>query len=182
MKFNTNVNKSVSPGLSQSLSMQPNKKPVVVCCIPGKEFTPGFFDSWTKGYGPLYLGITYKNLGDIDNSFKMYNHAIQYAEESHFDQVKAKALTGLGELYRIQEKYETALGHHFDSIEILDKIGAKCDLAEAYFQLALTYQAMGDQPNGKIYFDKALDLWGPKQINAPEQIKRVKNAMQITFA
>jgi hypothetical protein len=48
MKFNTNVNKSVSPGLSQSLSMQPNKKPVVVCCIPGKEFTPGFFDSWTK--------------------------------------------------------------------------------------------------------------------------------------
>ena len=25
-----------------------NDKPVVVCCIPGKEFTPGFFDSWTK--------------------------------------------------------------------------------------------------------------------------------------
>ena len=137
-----------------------------------------YFDLWAKGYNPLYLGMTYKNLGEIDDSFKMYNYAIQYAEESHFDQVKAKALTGLGELYRIQEKYRIALAHHFQSIEILDKIGAKCDLAESYFQLALTHQAIGYQPKSQIYFDKALDLWGPEQIDAPEQIERVKKAMQ----
>jgi tetratricopeptide (TPR) repeat protein len=138
-----------------------------------------YFDFWAKGYNPLYLGMTYKNLGDIDNSFKMYNHAIQYAEESHFKQVKANALIGLGELYRIQKNYKTALVHHSESIKILEKIGAKCDLAEADFQLALTYQAMGDQPNSQIYFDKALELWGPEQIDAPEQRKRVKNAIQI---
>jgi tetratricopeptide (TPR) repeat protein len=141
-----------------------------------------YFDLWAKGYNPLYLGMAYKNLEDIDNSFKMYNYAIQYAEESYFKQVEAKALTGLGELYRIQKKYDIALAHHSRSIEILDKIGAKCDLAEAYFQLALTYQAMGDQPNSQTYFDKALELWGPEKIDAPKQIERVKKAMQTTFA
>ena len=44
MKFNTNM----PAPLAQTINTAPEKKPVVVCCIPGKEFTPGFFDSWTK--------------------------------------------------------------------------------------------------------------------------------------
>jgi len=44
MKFNTNM----PAPLAQTINTAPQKKPVVVCCIPGKEFTPGFFDSWTK--------------------------------------------------------------------------------------------------------------------------------------
>ena len=43
MKFNTNFG-----AVSNPVPLSPQKKPVVVCCIPGKEFTPGFFDSWTK--------------------------------------------------------------------------------------------------------------------------------------
>ena len=72
-----------------------------------------------------------------------------------------------------------ALKQHQESIEILDKIGAKCDLAEAYFQLALTYQAMEDKINSKTYFDEALYLWGKEQIDAPKQIERVLKAMDI---
>jgi tetratricopeptide (TPR) repeat protein len=133
---------------------------------------------WSKNYGLLFLGLTDKNLGNIEKSFELYRDAIKFSEITAYPQVKAKALTGLGELYRIQKDYDTALDHHVQSIETLDKIGAKCDLAEAYFQLALTYQAMGDQPNSQTYFDKALDLWGPKQIDAPKQIERVRMAMQ----
>jgi tetratricopeptide (TPR) repeat protein len=141
-----------------------------------------FFSSWTKGYNPLFLGITFKNLGEFEKSSNMYYHAIKYAKESSFNQIEATVLIYLGELYRIQKDYQQAFDHHFQSIEILDKIGAKCDLAEAYFQLALTYQAMGDQPNSQTYFDKALELWGPEKIDAPKQIERVKKAMQTTFA
>ncbi len=43
MKFNTNFG-----AVSNPAPLSPQKRPVVVCCIPGKEFTPGFFDSWTK--------------------------------------------------------------------------------------------------------------------------------------
>jgi tetratricopeptide (TPR) repeat protein len=101
----------------------------------------------------------------------MYNQAISLAEETNFTQVKAKALTGLGELYRIQGEFTTALTHHQESIEILEYIGAKCDLAEAYYQLALTYQQMGDRENSKPNFDNAIQLF--TEIEAPRQVERV---------
>jgi tetratricopeptide (TPR) repeat protein len=90
------------------------------------------FYAWSLGYKLLFLGQTYKNLKEVDKSFEMYREAIQFAEETHYTQVRAKALYGLAELYRGQEDFTTALSHHLESIELLDQIGAKCDLAEAY--------------------------------------------------
>lgn len=136
----------------------------------------GLLNEWCYAHLNLYLGYTFKNLNRFDKAKEKYEKIKQ--EIDYYPQVKGKGLTGLGELYRIQKDYNTALDHHFQSIKILKEIGAKCDLAEAYFQLALTYQAMGDQPNSQTYFDKALKLWGPEQIDAPKQIERVKKAMQ----
>ena len=126
---------------------------------------------WNQGYTFLCLGIAYKNIGETLNSFEMYNQAISFAEETNYTQVKAKALTGLGELYRIQSEFATALTHHQESIEILEYIGAKRDLAEAYYQQALTYQQMGDRENSKPNFDNAIQLF--TEIEAPLQVERV---------
>jgi tetratricopeptide (TPR) repeat protein len=134
-------------------------------------------DSWCVGYGYLFMGATYNNLGEIKQSFEMYNKAIDYAEESHYPQVKAKALTGLAELYRVQNDLKKALTHHQESIAILERIDGKCDLAEAYFQQALTYQKMGDKANSEEYFHKAMYLWSSQQMDAPKQIERVLKAM-----
>ena len=87
----------------------------------------------------------------------------------------------MAELYRIQNDIKTALNHHQESIEILQKIGAKCDLGEAYFQQALTYQKIGNKANSEEYFHEAMYLWSPKQIDAPKQIKRVLKAMNCEF-
>jgi tetratricopeptide (TPR) repeat protein len=129
------------------------------------------WDSWSKGYTLLFLGMTYRNLKEIKKSFEIYNRAIAYAQDSNYTQVKAKALTGLGELYRMQGEFATALTHHQESIEILEYIGAKCDLAEAYYQQALTYQQMGDRENSKPNFDNAIKLF--EEIEAPRQVERV---------
>ncbi|MCF3578421.1 NB-ARC domain-containing protein [Planktothrix agardhii 1029] len=126
---------------------------------------------WSQGYKLLCFGIIYKNIGETLKSFQMYNQAISFAEKTNFTQVKAKALTGLGELYRIQCEFSNALTHHQESIEILEYIGAKCDLAEAYYQQALTYQQMGDRENSKPNFDKAIQLF--TEIEAPRQVERV---------
>lgn len=126
---------------------------------------------WNQGYTFLCLGIAYKNIGETLNSFEMYNQAISFAEETNYTQVKAKALTGLGELYRIQNEFANALTHHQESIEILEYIGAKCDLAEAYYQQALTYQQMGDRENSKPNFDNPIKLF--EEIEAPRQVERV---------
>ena len=102
----------------------------------------------------------------------MYDRAIEYTKKSKYIQVEAKALTSLAELYRIQDNFEEALSKHSESIEKLDKIGTKCDLAEAYFQRGLTYQKMDKIENSQINFDKAIRLF--TEMEAPNQVEKVQ--------
>ncbi len=128
------------------------------------------------GHRLFFLGLTYKNLGNIEKAFEIY-HLANLIEQSSFNvQVKAKILYGTAQLYREQRKFETALLHHSDAIEILNKIGAKCDLAEAYYQLGLTYQKMGDAQNSQKNFDKAIQLFS--EMEAPKQVEKVQQAME----
>jgi tetratricopeptide (TPR) repeat protein len=131
---------------------------------------------WATGNRLFFLAITYKNLENTTKSFKMYHRAIAYAEESQYPQVRAKALYGLAELYRKQGDFEAALSHHSEAIELLDKIGAKCDLAEAYYQLGLTYQKIGEVENSQVNFDKAIRLFN--EMEAPKQVEKVRKAME----
>jgi len=128
-----------------------------------------------KAYMLFFLGATYKNLDDIDRTHNIYRMAISYCNESRYTQFKGRILSNLAELYRIQGDFETALSHHTESIELLDKIGAKCDLAEAHFQLALTYQKMGDTEKSQPNFQIAMRLF--TEIAAPKQIERVQQAI-----
>jgi tetratricopeptide (TPR) repeat protein len=130
---------------------------------------------WSKGYSLLFMGLTYKNLGELEKSFEMFGQAIAFAEKSHYTQVKAKALSGMAELYREQGEFATALSHHSESIELLDKIGAKCDLAEANYQRALTYQKMGDAEKSQTPFQEAIRLF--KEMEAPNQVEKVRKAI-----
>ncbi|MCU0535886.1 MAG: NB-ARC domain-containing protein [Hydrococcus sp. Prado102] len=119
------------------------------------------------------LGQTYINLGEIEKSESMYRRAIAFSEESHYQQVKAKALMGLAEIDRKREAFEVAIVRHSEAIELLETIGAKCDLAEAYFQLGLTYQKMGSQKT-QMNFETAMQLF--TEINAPKQVEKIRIA------
>ncbi|MEG3862308.1 tetratricopeptide repeat protein [Microcoleus sp. herbarium12] len=98
-----------------------------------------------------------------------------FAEKTHYTQVKAKALSGMAELYREQSDFTTALSHHSESIALLDKIGAKCDLAEAHYQLALTHQKMGDAEKSQTAFQEAIRLF--TEMEAPQQVEKVRKAI-----
>ncbi|MCC3593381.1 MAG: tetratricopeptide repeat protein [Microcoleus sp. PH2017_28_MFU_U_A] len=128
----------------------------------------------SQGYSLLFMGLTYKNLGEVDKSFEMFHQAIAFAEKTHYTQVKAKALSGMAELYREQSDFTTALSHHSESIALLDKIGAKCDLAEAHYQRALTHQKMGDAKKSQTLFQEAIRLFN--EMEAPKQVEKVRQA------
>ncbi|RCJ40126.1 hypothetical protein A6770_38055 [Nostoc minutum NIES-26] len=132
-------------------------------------------NEWAIGHRFIFLGLTYKNLGDIQTSFQMYNQAVTFADDNHYTQIKARALTGLAELYREQQEFETAFSDHSKAIELLEKIGAKCDLAEAYYQLGLTYQKMEELEKSRENFEKAIRLY--REIAAPKQVEKVRRAM-----
>lgn len=133
--------------------------------------------AWGTGYNLLFLGLTYKNLGNITKSLELCERAILYADKNHFTQVKAKAISCLAELYREQREYALALLHHTESITILDKISAKYDLAEACYQLALTHYKMGEIKQSRENFERAIALFDEMQ--APRQIEKIQTGMDI---
>jgi tetratricopeptide (TPR) repeat protein len=119
------------------------------------------------------LGQTYVNLGEFTKAKEMFSKALIFAEESHYMQVKAKTLNGLAEIYRQQTEFELALANHTEAIEILDKIGAKCDLAEAYFQLGITYQKLLNSYESQMYFQTAMQIF--MEMNSLKQVNKIKS-------
>jgi tetratricopeptide (TPR) repeat protein len=117
------------------------------------------------------LGQTYANLNDFDKANELYQRAIVFAEAGHYTQVKAKTLVGLAELYRQRQDFAMAIAHHLEAIELLNTIGAKCDLAEAHFQLSLTYQALNQMDNVHANHDRAIHLFA--EMEAPKQVRKV---------
>ena len=117
------------------------------------------------------LGQTYVNLNDFDKAEKLFSMALKFAESSHYTQVKAKSLNGLAEIYRKNKDFYLALDNHLEAIELLNKIGAKCDLAEAYYQLSLTYKSIGKLDNNKLNVERAIKLF--TEIDAPKQVEKL---------
>ena len=104
-------------------------------------------------------------------------HKINDLNSTDFYLLKALNLVLTGEINRQNKQFKPAIHYYLKSIEIMDKIGAKCDLAEAYYQLALTNQAMGYTENSKVNFDKAIYIFD-EQIKAPKQVEKVQRAME----
>ncbi|NER85244.1 MAG: tetratricopeptide repeat protein, partial [Leptolyngbya sp. SIO1D8] len=118
------------------------------------------------------LAQTYTQLGKVDRATELYQRAIAFADESHYVQVKAKALMGLGQLARQQGKEESAIYSLKTALTLLGDLGAKGDLAEAYYQLGLTYQQGGKLETALIHLAKAIDHFA--EIQAPRQINKVE--------
>ena len=117
------------------------------------------------------LGQTYFNLDNFDRAIALYGQALTFAEAGHYTQIKAKTLNGFAEIDRHQQSFAMALTHHTEAIELLDQIGAKCDLADAYFQLGLTYRAMREVSKSRESFDRAVTLF--LEMRAPNQVEKV---------
>jgi tetratricopeptide (TPR) repeat protein len=122
-------------------------------------------------YFTQLLGQTYVNLGVFGTAQVLFERALSFSEASHYTQVKAKTLTGLAIMQRHQGLYTEAIALHNQAVTLLETLGAKCDLAEAYYQCGVTYQAAG-QEQSKVFLQKAIALFGA--MNAPRQVEKVE--------
>jgi tetratricopeptide (TPR) repeat protein len=132
---------------------------------------------WAVGHRFIFIGLTYKNLSETKKAYELYIEALSFAEENNYAQIKARALNGLAEIHRIEGDFDKSLSYHSKTIEILDKVDAKFDLAEAHYQLALTLQKIEDKAKSEENFVKAANLF--KEINAVKQIKKIELARSI---
>lgn len=169
----------------------------IILQAPSPEYTG------RSAYFIQKLGQVYGVLGNIDLAWMLYQQAISFAEESHYIQVKANALKGIAELERTRKNFESAIDYHHRAIGLLEEIGAKCDLADALFQLGVSYLDLinlkltcsevidGDRLNQQPIVEeerlketaqlrkKCLEVYDRAiqlfhEINAPNQITRVQ--------
>lgn len=121
------------------------------------------------------LGQIFFNYQQIEPAKIMWGKAIAFSQSSHYTQIEAKSLIGLGNVERHVGQIEQAKIYHQQATKLLDKIGAKCDLAEAYFQWAITLQVNQQNADAKNGFETAIKLY--QQISAPKQVKRIEKAI-----
>jgi tetratricopeptide (TPR) repeat protein len=117
------------------------------------------------------LGHTYLNLGDTDLARNLFEAAIAAAEAGHYVQIKGNALSGLGRLEQQLGRHTTAINFHHQAIDLLDEVGAQCDLATAHLQLALTLQDKAGLNAANQEFKAARMIF--EAIPAPQQVQRV---------
>ncbi len=117
------------------------------------------------------LGQTYVNLNQFDRATSLFEKTLAFSQENNYSQVKGKVLTGQAEIYQKKQSFELALSHHFAAIEVLENIGAKCDLAQAYYQLGLTLKLMGEYGKSATHLEKAIVLF--TEMQAPKQVDKV---------
>jgi tetratricopeptide (TPR) repeat protein len=143
-----------------------------------EEYDQKIFDaalnSWVRGMALVFIGFVYKELGNTTKSINKFHESLSYARESNYSKVEGLSLLGLAEICRDQKEFSNALLYNLDSIRILE-YGAKCDLPEAYYQIGLTYQAMGEFERSSENFQRAIRLFS--EMEAPKQIERVKRSI-----
>lgn len=149
------------------------------------HFTAGPDDEHGRyAYFLQLLGQAFGQLREVAQAQDLYERAITSAEASHYIQVKAKALTGLAVLQRQQGDCERAIALHTQAVERCEEIGARCDMAEAYFQFGLSIQHCAQrlpvaernaernaERSAEDCFERARDFFA--SIRAPRQVKRV---------
>jgi tetratricopeptide (TPR) repeat protein len=131
--------------------------------------------SWVTEYRLYYLGLTYTQLGDNDKASIVYQKIISLVDDSLYAQAKNKAFCGLAQLYRQQNEFSKAITFHEQAITVLSEMRAKCDLAEALYQRALTYHKMQEFDKSQEDFQRAMNLF--IEMQAPKQVEKVQQAM-----
>lgn len=124
------------------------------------------------------LGRAYAACGDRDRAADLFQRTVRFAAEGHYAQVKAKALNGLAQLHRQAGAQDRAISLHTEAIALLDDVGARCDLADVYAQLGLTYEHSGDAANGRVYRDRAIALFD--RLSAPKQVSKTRELFKTS--
>ncbi len=165
---------SVCLALTQSLLGQSNAHQKADAIYHTLFFERPLENRGSAAYFIQLLGQTYVNLGRFEIAKTLFEKALSFSESSHYTQVQGKSLTGLAIMQRQQGEQSAAIATLHHAIQLLENLGAKCDLAEAYYQLGLTYQAAAN-PESSAALNQAIALF--ESISAPRQVEKARKKL-----
>ncbi len=129
----------------------------------------------SPGFRFRMLGLAYKNIGEMDKAFELFQNALTYGEKIKSNLIIGAAKSSLGTIYRDRNgDFEGAIYLFLESIDVFKSIEVYFELAQVYLELGLTYRAKGELVNTETYKLKSIELF--QQLNAPIQVARVNYA------
>jgi tetratricopeptide (TPR) repeat protein len=130
---------------------------------------------WATAYRLHYLGLAYKQLGELDRAFEIHRKAISHAEKSLHIHAKYKNISGLGQCFRKRGSFEESIRCHSEALDFFREIGAQFDVARVSFQMGLTYQEMEQIDRSQEYFEIAINFF--EKIEAPKRVQLIEEAI-----
>lgn len=101
--------------------------------------------------------------GDIREAFKMYSQNIEILEKatlnSQEDQEKARALSGLANIYYQWGEYKEATLLNLKSLKIREKIKDEYGIARCFNTSGVIYDALGEYRKAIVEYTKALNIY-----------------------
>jgi tetratricopeptide (TPR) repeat protein len=128
------------------------------------------------GFRVLLLTMAYVNVGLLDRALEMCLQIIEHCERFNYSGTRTIAIICLSGIYRKQGRFELSIDNHLKAIELSKEWGALRDLAQAHYQLGLTYQVMGEAEKSNENFQEA--IWLFTKMESPKQVERVRQSMQ----
>lgn len=132
--------------------------------------------SWLTEYRLYYLGLAFTNLGQLEKSLAIHTTVLDSEFHSVYKQAKTKHINGLACCYRAKKMFEDALLNHSRAIASFQSIGARIDLAEAYFQQAITLYEVGDYKLSTASVSNASSIF--REMKTDKQQQRLENWLE----
>ncbi len=103
------------------------------------------------------LGITYKDLGQLDKAIEQYDLAFKYAQKTGVVTQQFNPLINMSNIYKRQERYPQALQNLEKALTMVDKVTVRQQHI-LYESLAIVHNELGDFDKGIMYAQKAVAL------------------------
>lgn len=100
------------------------------------------------------IGVIYKKQGNLPKALSVQLKALTVFESKNDSMGTSKTLTNIGEIYRIQKRYDEALTA-FKKSATIKLIGHQSGLGVVYNNMGLCYSEQGDFGKAEIYLNKA---------------------------
>ncbi|MCT7966415.1 tetratricopeptide repeat protein [Laspinema sp. D1] len=155
--------------------IDPRKKAAIQICKNSILLFCKMEDRLSESFARCWLAKLYAHHGKLNLAEDIIEPVDKIYRQMNNPSLTSEILEVKAEIYRKGDCLK-AVSYHLKAIKILDNIGAKCDLAEAYYQLGLTYQQMGETEKSETNFQEAIRLF--TEIEAPKQVEKVRKAIE----
>jgi len=106
----------------------------------------------------LDLGTLHYHQGDLDSAERLYNEALEIAEESKHVSLAINARNNLGIVANIRGDIESAIAHYQSCVPLAEKNGMDTHLARAYHNLGMAYADSKNWSDAGDCYERALTI------------------------